>query len=331
MAAFLAVQSVSAGFAALPVQAAETTVSGTILKGSTPTMLYLKTGSDTMQIQLDPSTDISGLKMYMPDQTVTATVFNGGNGFLKASKLATGITSNTSVDTDTQLDLKGTVQNGTTSTNLVLSTIVGTLNLKIDSSTDMSKCSMLTAGQTAKVRIAKGSDNALHVLSLDNSMNEKITSAASSTTSVTVNYIKVTGTVASGTTDTFIYLDTDQGRMVLRRDSGAKDSLRTGQQIDVYVYRGNDAYMHAASIGNEPASQTVQQSTVEYVSLTGTIRDDSDSGLIRLQTTEGVSDIKVDKNAERSTFDGVIGGHKCTVTCYKGSDGYLHASRITNA
>lgn len=338
LAAAFAVQTLFLGAAAVPVYAADTAVSGTILSGSTPTMLYLKTSSGTMQILLDPSTDTSGLVMYLPDQTVTAYVFNGGNGFLKASKLMTGTTSSsTTVDTDTQLDLTGKVVSGTTDSILKLDTIVGTLTIRIDRATNLSNCSMLTVGQKAKVRIAKGSDNALYALSIDNSMNDKTASTSSgssavpASTSTTVSYIKIDGMVASGTGDTFIYLDTDGGRMILRRDSGAKQSLKSGQQITVYVYRGNDAYMHAASIGSEPTSNTVTQSNVEYTMVTGTIRDDSDSGLIRLQTSDGIYNIKVDKNTERSNFDGVIGGHKCTVTCYKGSDGYLHSSRIVNA
>lgn len=133
----------------------------------------------------------------------------------------------------------------------------GKMEIKLDTSTDMSGCRVLVAGKTYSVAVARGTDAYMHAVSISDSVAASSSAAAAGLTpapsgTVTAQLTTVTGTVGDKTKDTLLYLVTSDGTMELVIDSYTDSRngmvLTPGRSLTVTCYRGSDAYMHAASI-----------------------------------------------------------------------------------
>ena len=165
--------------------AAEITYSGTVSDKTTADKLYLSTSGGTVEIKLDSSTEIVNARFLLPGNSVTANCYTGSDEYWHASK----ITGNSSVgkvaiDTSNKATVKGTIAKGTTEEMLYLVVDNGTMQIKIDESTDVSAVKFLIIGKTIQVVVARGSDAYMHALSISDVAGASTSSGSSPRTAV---------------------------------------------------------------------------------------------------------------------------------------------------
>ena len=144
----------------------------------------------------------------------------------------------------------------------------------------------------------------------------------------------VSGKVMSGTTDDTLYLSTASGKMEIKLDSNTDTSscklLLPNDNIDVTVYRGSDAYMHAAKItsalDNSFKSATVNSSSP--ITLTGVVASGTTPYIMYLSTNSGTMQIRLDDNTNMNGRPLTL-GKSVQVTLGYGSDYYHHAISIS--
>lgn len=323
-----------AAAAARPMQAQAAqsyTVQGTVKDGTTADMLYLSTTSGQMEIKIDSSTDTTNCKVLLPGHTVTVDCYVGTDAYMHASKLSSGQNkAQVTVDATSPTVVQGTAASGTTEDILYLSTTGGTMQIKLDDTTDMSACKVLTLNKQLKVTCGRGSDGYLHATKIED---------AAATTTLSIGGLSTTviqGTVGDKTTSSLLYLSTNGGSMEIVLDLGTDISqckvLTPGQSVTVAVYRGADAYMHAAQLVDNSGSaqaSTATVNTASAVSVTGTVASGTTSQMLYLSTTGGMMQIKLDSTTTMSSGVLMI-GKSVKVSSGGGSDGYLHAISVAN-
>ena len=144
--------------------------------------------------------------------------------------------------------------------------------------------------------------------------------------------------------------------------------LVVGKSYNITCMRGSDAYMHAARIydigvaapttpigtpgtnpplinppvngttGILPGTTTTPVSTispapaspvnVSTVTVSGTATEKTKEGLLYLSTNEGEMQLVIDNNTDTRSGVVLTPGNKLTVSCYRGSDAYMHAASI---
>ncbi len=338
----------------LTVQAEEViaTVQGKVLKGTTPGLLKLSTKDGDMEIKLDSGTDTSDCKILLPDNRISVSVSHGSDGYLHAVKLYKDTQSpGVSVDSSTAT-VTGTIGQKTKGDILYFNTSAGEMEIKLDATTDMSGCSVLVADQYYSITCARGSDAYMHAISIADAVKPASVSAAAASASVTSNTgltpapsdpaaVKtasgsVTGTVSEKTTETLLYLSTNEGEMqfVIEGNSDARRGmiLTKGNKLAVSFYHGSDGYLHAVSIvGVKSASSETTIDTSTPSTVTGTVNSKSSEDILYLDTQYGLLELKLDGVQSVSNCKVLVSGRKLTVTCGRGSDAYMHALTITGA
>ena len=323
--------------------AAETaTVTGTVRSGTTADLLLLSTREGNMEIKLDSSTDTSGCKFLLPGNQISVTVTHGSDEYLHATKLS-GSTTVTSVTVDTSniSNVSGSVSEQTKDGLLVLKTAQGEMEIKLDTSTDMRGCRVLVAGKTYSVAVARGSDAYMHAVSISDSASTSSSAAAAAgltpapSGTVTAQLTTVTGTVGDKTKDTLLYLVTSDGTMELVIDSYTDSRngmvLTPGRPLTVTCYRGNDAYMHAASISTTKTYGGLVTIDTNTSTVTGTIGSKSTENMLYLTTQQGDMELKLDAVRSVTNCKVLVEGSKVSIVCARGNDAYMHALEIKGA
>lgn len=332
--------------ASLEVQAVEVmaTVSGTVKSGTTSDLLLLSTSDGEMQIKIDSSTDTSECKMLLPSSKISVSVAHGNDGYLHAVKIS-GIaqTAGVSLDFSTSATVTGTIQEKSKSDILYFKTSVGVMEIKLDTTTDMSGCKILVADKNYSITCVRGSDAYMHAVSISDSA----TGASSSTqggsyssytpapsTEIASDTTWVTGTVSDKTKEDLIYLSTGGGDMQIKIDSNTDSRngmvVTPGTKLTISVYRGSDAYMHAAKIiaakDNYGAPQLDSSTTA---TVTGTVGSKSNENILYLVMNGGTMELKLDAVSSVTSCKILVSGKKISVTCARGSDAYMHATAIS--
>ncbi len=241
------------------------TVTGRIAKGTTEELLYLVVDNGTMQIKMDDDTDLDDVTMLIIGKKVNVVTARGSDAYMHAlaisdygntsssSSNTTSTTSTTSTSTSTSTDastttVSGTVEKGTTASNLYLETSQGTMEFVLDVDTDTTACRVLLPEQKIKVTFYRGNDAWNHTSKLVNSSG----SASSTATLEASTQVTVKGTVDDETSEGILYLDTDDGIMQIKLDSNTNFEkcpvLLLNKSVTVVAQRGNDEYYHAVSI-----------------------------------------------------------------------------------
>lgn len=323
----------------LKVQAAEVvaTVEGTVLSGTTSELLLLSTKDGKMEIKLDSNTDTSACKILIPDNKVSVSVSHGSDGYLHAVKITNSTqTASISIDSSTTATVTGTINEKTKGDILYFNTPQGEMEIKLDTTTDISGCSVLVVEKTYSITCARGSDAYMHALSIADgaagSTASGLTPAPAGT--VTASTTTVTGTVKSSTKEDLLYLSTSGGEMQIVIDSNTDSRngimLTSGRTLTVSVYRGSDAYMHAASItGVKSSSFAANIDTSSTATVSGTVGSKSTENVLYLNTPQGEMELKLDAVNSVSNLKVLVSGKKISVTCARGSDAYMHALSIT--
>lgn len=232
-------------------QSTKATVKGTIAKGTSELLLYLVVNNGTMQIKIDPDTDVSGVKYMTIGRTVQATVARGSDAYMHALSISDVASASSASSTGTGASgsgITGTVGKGTTTSILYLETSGGTMQFVLDLGTDASQCRVLMPGEKVTVYYYRGSDAWNHSSKMVNN-----TASAASEVSLDANSkFTVSGTVAADTTENTLYLNTSGGVMQIRLDAATNYSkcpvLLLDKSIQVVCERGSDEFNHAVQI-----------------------------------------------------------------------------------
>ena len=314
-------------------EAAEMTVTGTVCDSTTSDVLYLSTNGGTMQIKLDANTDTSGAKFLLPGNTLTCSIYTASDEYWHASKI-TGNTSSgkVTVDTSNKATVKGTIAKGTSEELLYLVVTNGTMQIKIDSDTDISGCKYLIIGRTVNVVCARGSDAYMHALSIsDAGGNVSTTVSASGSVSTT----GVTGTIDKGTTTSLLRLSTSAGTMEfvldLASDISQCRAMVPGQSATVNFYRGDDAWNHVSKIVNNSSrvSDAANLDQNSNATVSGTIANNTNEGTIYLATEGGIMEIRIDSSTVFTKCPILLVGKNAQIQCMRGSDEYYHAVSVS--
>ena len=107
--------------------------------------------------------------------------------------------------------------------------------------------------------------------------------------------------------------------------------LTPGNKLSVSVYRGSDAYMHAATIFGTKDGSQASVDTSSVATVTGTVGSKSNENLLYLSTNYGEMELKLDSVSSVNNLKVLVSGKKVTVTCARGNDAYMHALTITGS
>lgn len=317
------------------------TVQGTVSSKTTSDILYLSTKDGMMEIKLDSNTDVSGIKLLLPNSRVYVSVTYGNDEYLHAAKLFTEAPKETyTLDTAHPVTVSGTIGANSREDLLYFNTAGGVMEIKMDDTTKINAGVVLVLNKTYNITCARGSDAYMHAVSIDNPAGATATAASNGTAyspmaaaAVTEQTTVFTGTVGSKTTEKMLYFMTSGGEMQIVIDANTDSRfgmvLTPGRQLALTAYRGSDAYMHAAVIiGVKTASQAVQVDSTSPMTVTGTVNSKSTEDLLYLDTAQGEMQLKLDAVYNASNFKVLTSGRKVTITCGRGSDAYLHALTI---
>ncbi len=337
------------------VQAAEViaTVQGTVMSGTTADLLKLSTEDGKMEIKLDSGTDTSACKILLPGTSISVSVSHGSDGYLHAVKISGDTKTPTiSVDSSSTATVTGTISEKTKDDVLYVNTVQGEMQIKLDTTTNMSGCSVLVADKTYNIVCARGSDAYMHAISISDSNTSvgstsgSTSESASSKSSLSpaptgsapsnATIMSVTGTVGSKTKETLLYLSTKDGEMQFVIDD-ATDSrngmfLIPGRTLTVSFYHGSDAYLHATNIvGVKTGTIAAKVDTSSVSEVTGTVDEKSTENMLYLDTIHGEMELKLDAVNSVGGLKVIVSGKKLNVTCARGDDAYMHAVDITGA
>ena len=306
-------------------------VTGTPEDRSTADVLYLKTKDGTYQLKVDANTDTSGGFVFTSANTLTAYIYRGSDSFMHAAKVV-GTRNNSSGSGDSTTVFSGTVESDSTESLLLLKTNDGVMKFKVDSTTSLQGAKGISKGMQITVNGTVGSDRYWHATTIT-VKTESSSSVSSPTTAsnASTNTISITGTLNAKTKTNELYLDAKDGTYYIKMDDTTDTSkgfvFTTGNKLTVDIYRGSDAYMHAAKVvGTRNNGSGSDGNTTDF---SGTVEGDSTESLLLLKTNGGVMEFKIDETTSLQGTKGLFAGTKVTVSGATGSDRYWHALTIT--
>lgn len=321
------------------------TVYGTVLSGTTAEILKLSTKDGNMEIKLDSGTDTSTCKILLPNKKISVSLSHESDGYLHAVKIANDIQTNTAtVDPATTVTVSGTLNDKTRDDILYLNTAQGEMQIRLDTTTNMSNCAVLVAGKTYSISCARGSDAYMHAVSISdpsalppaggntNGGNNNGGNAGTGNGG-NVSTMSITGTVSKNTKENILFLDTKDGEMQFVIDSNADTSrglIHTpGNKLTVAFYHGSDAYLHTTSTAGSKDGDSGAQLDANIVTVTGTVAEKSNQNILYLDTSGGQMEVKLDKISGANNCKVLVSGRKVSVSMARGSDAYMHATAIT--
>lgn len=332
--------------ARMEVQAVDimATVPGTVNPGTTSELLLLETSGGEMHIKIDSATDTSECKMLLPNSKISVSVTHGNDGYLHAVKIyGTSQTPGVTLDFSTSATVTGTIEEESKDDILFFKTSAGVMEIKLDTTTDISGCRLLVADKNYSITCVRGSDAYMHAVSISDSAQGASTSApgASNTSytpapaaEITNDVSWVSGTVSENTKENLMYFATGGGTMEVVIDSNTDSRsgmvITPGTKLTISVYRGSDAYMHAAKIvATKDSYSSAQLDSSTTATVVGTVGSKSNENILFLVTTGGEMELKLDALSSVTNCKVLVTGKKISVTCERGSDAYMHATAIS--
>ena len=317
-----------------------TTVTGEVAKDSTDSVLRLSTSGGIMQIKLDSSTNMGGIRVLTQGRKVQISVARGSDGYLHAISIA-DTSSAESVAKKYNISgtvISGTITGDTTNSVLCVSNNDGTYKIKIDSSSDVSACRAMVKGRKVTVGFNYQNDGYVHATMAVAEAEEK-----KSATVDTSSTFSVSGKVGADTTENMLCLVNKEGTYKIKIDTSTTFGCNTivyDQTITVSAARGNDGYIHALRIddGNSSSGSYAPSATVDGVrkigdslSISGTVASGTTDSILYLSTSGGKMTIKIDSNADFGNAKTLMENDSVTATIYPASDAYYHVSALANS
>lgn len=238
--------------ATVDAKADDVTVTGTVQDGSTFDVIKVKTSDGEMQLKVDGNSDLSKCKNMMPGRNVVVDITYGNDGYWHIKSVKEGTNASTAtVDKANLSTVSGTPVKIDANNVMYFDTQYGQMQIKLDPTTDYSKCTVLLPGNNYTLQVAYGSDAYMHAVTVADGAS-RVSYSSSSSSSSTANVkaeATVTGKVLKKSTDNLLYLDTPQGEMQIKLDqyNGPIRILVQDQTITVGINYGNE-YWHAVSI-----------------------------------------------------------------------------------
>lgn len=329
--------------------AATATVTGTVQTGSNAGTMNLSTSAGTMIIKIDSDTNTSGCKNMLPGASVKVGVYRGNDAYMHASTIESTTQINATTTSSTTATVNGTIMDKAMDGNIMyVNTSSGEMHIKLDDTTDYSGAGILYAGKNITMQVARGSDAYMHAVKITDgtqTFTSATTTNTTTNTSTTTSSVPttasngakisaVTGTVDSKTQPNtgILYLNDGKDQYILKLDNETNYSngymLLAGQKVTAYIYRGNDAYMHAYSFVRTAALASTSSGSTK-LTFTGTVSSKSSTSELYLDTNSGTIIFKLDSNTTYNGAGPVLAGRTLTVDGVSCSDAYWHASKIT--
>ncbi len=332
LSATLMMLLVLTGILAIPVKAyaaTEITFTGKVGENTTAEKLCLSTSGGTVEIKIDSQTDTSEAKFLMKGDKIIADCYRGDDEYWHASKLkADSKSEDADVDKDKKSTVVGRIAKGTTSSKIYLKAKDGTMEIKVDGSTDLSGIRYLVLDQKVEIECARGSDAYMHAISV------RPAGSGSSSADIEAKGTEVTGRVEKGTTTSTLKLKTSGGTMDfildLATDATECRVLIPGQKITAYYYRGSDSWNHISKIVNDSNSRASKANcdANTNVVVSGRVTSETTENTISFETSSGIMEIKLDSETNFSRCPVVVYNTKLKIECERGDDGYYHAKAV---
>ena len=311
------------------VAATEITFEGKATDKTTADTLYLQTSGGTVEIKVDSNTDTSEAKFIFKGDKVTAECYRGDDEYWHASKLKGGNKSeNADVDKGKSSTVRGKIAKGTTSSKIYLKTNSGTMEIKIDESTDLSKVRYLVLDQKVEIVCARGSDAYMHAISVANS------EGSGSMSTINAKGTEISGKVVKGTTTSNLILKTSDGTkeyvLDVATDATECRVLIPDEHITAFYYKGKDDKNHISKLINDDdscASKVETDSNTNAV-VSGRVTSETTEEILFLELSNGVMQIKLDSSTNFSRCPVIVHNTNLKVECERGNDGYYHAKSI---
>ena len=322
-------------------EAATGTFIGTVSEKTTIDTLYLITKGGTMEIKIDANTNLENCKFLLPGYKLECTCYTTeSDEYWHAANIkGNSIPGAAAVDTSKLYSVTGTIAKGTNEGLLLLKLSDGTMQIKIDPTTDCSGVRMFILGRQLQVIAAKGTDGSLHAQTISDTSSSAYTvitsvngfssngQAANTATSTAV------GKVDAATTASTLVLNTTGGQMQVKIDSNVDLSqghvLMPDTTVSVEYYKGTDNYLHTTCIVNSSAKQAAP-TTLDgnSVTVTGTVGEGSSESTIYLQTSGGTMQIRLDSATDYTNCPLLLKGKSVTMAIQRGADEYYHALAV---
>lgn len=239
--------------------------------------------------------------------------------------------------------VEGIVSGSTTSDLLYLSTNDGMMQIKLDSTTEVSGITVLMPNTKVYVSITYGNDGYLHAAKLFKELPKTAVVLDSG------NAVTISGTISTKSAGDLLYVNTSNGEMQIKFDENTKLNIAVLMLNKTYNFtcvRGSDAYMHAVSIDDPTAGTALATSAVATSTYTtspasavtapttafsGTVGSNTKENLLYLMTSGGEMQIVIDANTDSRLGMVLTPGSQLLVSAYHGSDAYMHAAVIMGA
>ncbi len=326
-------------------QAATGTFVGTVSEKTTYDMLFLVTKGGTMEIKIDANTALENCKFLLPGYKLECSCYTtDSDEYWHAASIKGNSTPGAaSVDTSKLYSVTGTVAKGTNEGVLVIKLSDGTMQIKIDPTTDCSGVRMFVLGRQVQVICAKASDGSLHAQTISDTSTSAYTVITSvngysngnpSSNAATSTYT-AEGKVDKATTASVLVLNTEEGQAEVKIDSNADLSkgriLMPGNTVAISYYRGSDEWLHTNYIENKTAKQAAATTLdSEQITVTGTVGDYSSESTLHLQTSGGTMEIRLDENTNFANNSIIVKGKTLQIVCQRGADEYYHAVSVVS-
>lgn len=243
-------------------EAETVTVSGVVQTGSTQNLIRLKCSDGVMLLKVDSDSDLSKSKNMLPGRTLTVVIKYGNDGYWHISSVKEGVyKADVQVDKKNLSTVTGIAKDAVQGDVLFFNTGDGEMQIKLDDDTDYSGCTCLVGGGSYKIKVGYGSDAYMHAVSIsDNGSSATSSSGGSNSDAVKTTSDKsapsnlkveatVTGKIGANSTASMLYLETNDGTMLIKLDTYNSGILVLvpGAQITVGIGYSNE-YWHAITI-----------------------------------------------------------------------------------
>ena len=143
-------------------------VQGIVENGTSDNMLYLKTGSGTMQIKIDENTNLTICKALLPGYAAGVACKRQDDAYYHATAIVCTVQPGTARVGGEEATVTGTVDAKTTGSLLYLNTSGGQMQIKLDNTTAMGTCRVLTLNRAVSVAIGRAEgDGYYHALRIN--------------------------------------------------------------------------------------------------------------------------------------------------------------------
>ncbi|MBR4671452.1 MAG: hypothetical protein IKO84_12725 [Butyrivibrio sp.] len=336
LSAFLSVTlAVLMGLAAalfMPITAKaamEITFEGKATDKTTGDVLYLQTSGGTVEIKIDSNTDTSEAKFIFKGDKVIADCYRGDDEYWHASKVKSDNKSeNADVDKGKSSTVRGKIAKGTTSSKIYLKTNSGTMEIKVDESTDLSKVKYLVIDKKVEIVCARGSDAYMHAISVSDS------EGGGSMSTINAKGTEISGKVVKGTTTSNLILKTSDGNkeyvLDVATDATECRVLIPDEHITAFYYKGNDSKYHISKLINDDdnCASTVETDKNTNAVVSGRVTSETTEEILFLELSNGIMEIKLDSTTNFSRCPVIVHNTNLKVECERGNDGYYHAKSI---